>query len=75
MGRYKYTSEQRKVMMDESRNFYKKLKDSGLFEEGIPPMAHTYSWAFLAILGGGEPKNSLDIKVKEFLDGTTWNTL
>ncbi len=73
--RYRYTSEQKKVMIEETNNFYKKLKDSGLFENGVPPMAHSYSWAFLAMLGGKETKCSLDVRVEEFLDGTTWSTL
>ena len=75
MGKYKYTDEQRKVMMKESMGYYKRLKDSGLFKDGVPPMAHTYSWAFLAMLGGKKPKNSLDVKVEEFLDGKTWSEL
>ena len=75
MSRYSYTSEQRKVMIEESKNFYKKLKDSGLFENGVPPMAHSYSWAFLAMLRGKKPKCALDVKVENFLDGTTWDTL
>ncbi len=75
MGKYKYTNEQRKIMMEESKNYYKRLKDSGLFKEGVPPMAHSYSWAFLAILSGKKPKCTLDIKVEDFLDGITWSTL
>jgi len=71
MPRYKYTKEQREVMMVELMNYYKRLKDSGLFNNGVLPMAHLYSWAFLAILSGKKPYT----KVEKYLQGTTWSTL
>ena len=62
-------------MMAEAKNYYKKLKDSGLFENGVPPMAHTYSWSFLNMLKDKVPKNPTEIEVKKNLDGSTWITL
>ncbi len=61
---YRYTEEQRKVMIEESKKYYRNLKESGLFEEGVPPMAHSYSWAMMAVLGGKEPANNLDRQVE-----------
>lgn len=75
MGKYRYTDEQRKVMMEESKNYYKKLKDSGLFYNGVPPMAHSFSWSMLSMLEGKNPNNSIDERVQAFLDGNTWSTL
>lgn len=75
MRYYSYTDEQKKVLMQETKHFYKRLKNSGLFEEGVPPIVVKYSWGFSNVLSQKKLEKSIDTKIEEFLNGTTWDTL
>ncbi len=78
MKKYKYTKEQMKLLMDANYDSYKILKDSGLFENGVPPKSKNISWAMMAMLAGKKPTSTLDVEIQEYLkskDIMYWNDL
>ena len=73
--KYKYTEEQKEVMVKEAFDYYKRLKDPGLFNNGVPSSAHTHEWAMMAMLKGNIPNNAADRRALDFLNGRRWEDI
>ena len=62
----RYTAEQKEAMMDASLEYYKKIKETGLFPES-PSMAHNIVWSMLSALRSIK-NNNLDVKTAAYLE-------
>jgi len=71
---YKYTQEQHDLMTAVMLEAYKKLNDSGLFLQGVPPSAHTASWAIMHMLKPGSlARTSSDRRARDTIN-FKWRT-
>ena len=68
---YRYNKEQHKLMNSVMLEAYKKLNDSGLFLDGVPPSAHTASWAMMYMLKPGSiAKSGADKRARDSINFT-----
>ncbi len=66
---YKYTKEQHNAINTVMLKAYKEIHATGLFPNGVPPMAHTASWAMMAMLKpGAKPNNTADGRALRIID-------
>ena len=70
----RYTKKQKEVMVEAAVEYYKMLKESGVFEE-YPPSAHQVVWAAGSALRGLEPINANDVMAATYLGDTRWEDL